>query len=209
MWFPRRLTRTRRAHRIPARRQLTVELLEDRCLPTSGLSAALVADIVPGGGSSNPVALVPGNGTLFFIADDGAHGPEVWKCDGAADGTVLVKDINPGSAGSLNPVNSRLFNLGGTLYFSADDGVHGEELWTSDGTADGTVLVKDINPGSAGSYPNRLTMVNGVVYFSCNDGVHDFELWRSDGTETGTFLVKDINPGSGRPRLDFLTNLDG
>ena len=42
--------------------------------------------------------------------------------------------------------------IGSTAYFTADDGVHGEELWKSDGTAAGTVLVKDINPGSAGSY---------------------------------------------------------
>ena len=44
--------------------------------------------------------------------------------------------------------------VNGTLFFAADDGVHGRELWKSDGTAAGTVLVKDINPGSIGSYPS-------------------------------------------------------
>jgi ELWxxDGT repeat protein len=45
----------------------------------------------------------------------------------------------------------------GTLYFIADDGVSGEELWKTDGTDAGTVLVKDINPGAGGSGPDRLT----------------------------------------------------
>ena len=57
----------------------------------------------------------------------------------------LVKDINPGSASFRLPAS--LTNVGGTLFFSADDGTHGSELWKSDGTAAGTVLVKDINPG--------------------------------------------------------------
>ena len=46
--------------------------------------------------------------------------------------------------------------VGDTLFFTADDGVNGNELWKSDGTEAGTVLVKDINPGSGSSspYPN-------------------------------------------------------
>src|SRR6266542_348424 len=140
MWFPKRFTRTPHAHRQPARRRLTVEALEDRCLPASGLSAALVADLLPGGVGSNPSTLLPVNGTSFFVADDGVHGQELYKSDGTAAGTVLVKDVNPGS-GSSGP--DTLTNLGGTLYFSADDGSHGRELWTSDGTTAGTVLIKD------------------------------------------------------------------
>ena len=54
----------------------------------------------------------------------------------------------PGSYGS-NP--QYLTNVGGTLFFTANDGINGTELWKSDGTAAGTVLVKDINPGSDGS----------------------------------------------------------
>ena len=87
--------------------------------------------------------------------------------------------------------------MGGTLFFAADDGVHGSELWRSDGTETGTVLVTDINPGASDGFPRYLTEVGGTLFFTARDGVHGQELWRSDGTETGTVLVRDINAGGG------------
>ena len=39
--------------------------------------------------------------------------------------------------------------MGGTLYFRATDGAHGFELWKSDGTPDGTQMVKDINQSAS------------------------------------------------------------
>ncbi|NCQ87286.1 MAG: hypothetical protein GPJ00_24105, partial [Microcystis aeruginosa W13-18] len=110
----------------------------------------------------------------FFTADDSVNGTELWKSDGTAAGTVLVKDINPGSS------SSNLQNLtvvGSTLFFSAYDGVNGTELWQSDGTAAGTVLVGDIRPGSYGSNPNYLTAVGNTLYFRAYDGVNGQELW--------------------------------
>jgi len=61
-----------------------------------------------------------------------------------ANEPLLFKDINPGS-GSSSPYN--LTNINGTLYFTADDGTNGYELWKSDGTSAGTFQLKDINPG--------------------------------------------------------------
>ncbi len=100
----------------------------------------------------------------------------------------LVTSITPGSFSTLKIV-------GNTSFFAANDGIHGHELWKTDGTAGGTSMVKDINPGSAGSSPSALVVIGGIMYFSANDGVHGDELWKSDGTEAGTVLVKDINPG--------------
>ena len=68
-------------------------------------------------------------GTLFFTANDGGNGVELWKSDGT----------DPGARPDLD----NLTNVNGTLFFTADDGVHGRELWKSDGTAAGTVLVKN------------------------------------------------------------------
>ncbi len=156
--------------------------------------ANLVKDIWPGISGSEPSELTSVNDTLYFYADDGTNGQELWKSDGTAGGTVIVKDIWPGS--SSQPRG--LTNVNGTLYFFANDGIHGRELWKSDGTAAGTVLVKDINPSSGSSHVGIFPInVNGTLYFAADDGTHGAELWKSDGTAAGTLLVKDINPGSG------------
>src|SRR5882672_7057292 len=78
------------------------------------------------------------------------------------------------------------------LFFAASDGVSGVELWKTNGTDVGTVLVKDINPGPGNSAPLGFTVFNGALYFAANDGASGFELWKTDGTPGGTLLVKDI-----------------
>ena len=75
--------------------------------------------------------------------------------------------------------------MNGTLFFTANDGTNGRELWKSDGTAAGTVLVKDINPGIAGSNPDNLTAVDDRLFFAANDGTNGDELWRSNGNAAG------------------------
>jgi ELWxxDGT repeat protein len=102
---------------------------------------------------------------------------------------VRVKDINPGAASSFL---SGLVNLNGKLFFAATDGSNGFELWTSDGSPAGTVLVKDIYPGSAGSLDGTwLTNVNGTLYFAAADPT-SYGLWQSDGTAAGTKRVPDL-----------------
>jgi ELWxxDGT repeat protein len=186
----------------------------------------LVKDIQPGtfpGGQLRnglPQFLTNLNGTLVFGADDGINGRELWKSDGTGAGTVLLKDINPG-AGSAVPFETSPFesgptsffnNVNGMLFFRADDGTTGRELWKSDGTAAGTVRVKDINPGTPGSAPQFLTDVNGTLFFSANDGTHGQELWKSNGTAAGTSLVENIftaGDGSGGSFPAELTNVNG
>ena len=164
---------------------------------------ALVKDIFSGYSSSWPSNLTNVNGTLFFTANDGTSGVELWKSDGTAAGTVMVKDIFPGASSgyyggshphSSNPRN--LTNVNGTLFFTADDGANGVELWKSDGTAAGTVLVKDIVADGDSSSPAGLTNVNGTLFFAADDGTYGRELWKSNGTEAGTVLVKDIFSGN-------------
>jgi ELWxxDGT repeat protein len=143
-------------------------------------------------GSSFPNNFIAIDHLVYFTANDGTHGQELWKSDGTEDGTVMLKDVNPGINGS--GINNFVV-MNDNLYFSADDGVHGEELWKSDGTEDGTVMVKDIYPGE-GSYINSLTAVNGVLYFTPDKTPESgVQLWKSDGTEAGTVMVKDIYPG--------------
>ena len=81
------------------------------------------------------------------------------------------------------------------MLFAANDGVHGNELWSSDGTLAGTVLVKDLNTVGEDSNTSELVVVNGMGYFIADDGIHGRELWKTDGTSAGTMLVRDIVAG--------------
>lgn len=113
-------------------------------------------------------------GYLYFAADDGAHGVELWRTDGTATGTVLFRDIGLGPT-SGNP--RELVVARGKLYFTADDAFTGSELWVSDGSTGGTRMVQDIAPHAASSSPADLTVVGDLLYFSADDGVTGRELW--------------------------------
>ncbi|MES1243509.1 MAG: ELWxxDGT repeat protein [Acidobacteriota bacterium] len=116
-------------------------------------------------------------GRVYFGASDPAHGDELWSTDGTPEGTALVKDIAPGLLGSF-PRSLTVWN--GRLWFRARDlggMAHGMELWSTDGTADGTQLVQDLSPGPSWSLPQELTVAGGSLYFSAHDGEHGRELW--------------------------------
>jgi ELWxxDGT repeat protein len=247
-----------------------------------------VADINMGlSKGSHPRYLTNYNNTIFFSADNATNNQELWKTGGTTATTSLVKDLNPGPAGS-SPRGFKVMN--GSLYFVATNGTeillwttdgtpvntqqvssvdilynifsnnslllfagksaNGYELWTSDGSSGGTQELVDINTGSEDSYPSCFTLLgtkvlfgahngttyspyitdgtalgtellapinivgttsaafeytgkeetyiceyNGEAYFAAEDASHGYELWKTDGTPTGTVIVKDIAPG--------------
>ncbi|MCP9934861.1 cadherin-like domain-containing protein [Cyanobium sp. Candia 9D4] len=139
------------------------------------------------------------NGKAVFIANDGVNGSELWVSDGTPSGTRLLKDIQPGgvnSNGALAAGPGALFN--GELYFRGTTTAEGAELWKTDGTEAGTVLVADINPGTGGSNVSLLFsgVLNGRLYFQASTPGEGLELWSTDGTAAGTSRVADINPGT-------------
>jgi ELWxxDGT repeat protein len=122
------------------------------------------------GGDSFPKDLIVFNNALFFAADDGIHGWELWKYDGV--NAILVGDLN--ESGDSFPDSLTVFN--GALYFSATTPSTGYELWKCDGQ--NIVLAADVNPGSGDSYPRSFTPFGQeLVFTAAGDGASDWELW--------------------------------
>ena len=138
----------------------------------------LLKDINPGTGSSAPFFRALCGDVIFFSASDGSHGQELWKSDGTAKGTVMVKDINPGLSGSMpDAYPNRAICDGTQLLFSASDGMHGRELWESDGTAKGTHMIKDFIPGPSSSNPEDFVLAGKYIYFKITDPIRGVSLW--------------------------------
>ena len=123
---------------------------------------------------------------------------ELWITDGTPLGTHSFASFGSGAISNLKTIGARLF-------FVVNDGVYGQELWTTETqTISGSLvtfptMVKDIWPGSeGGSFPDELTNVNGALYFDATDREQGQQIWKSDGTAAGTMMVKDISPISAR-----------
>lgn len=134
-------------------------------------------------------------GKEFLFLGLGAEGVELWRTDGSAAGTSLVKDIRPGPTASGI---QELTVLGGKAYFSANDGQAGRELWVTDGSSQGTQMVRDLTPGSRSTSMGGLRATATRLVFAANaDAATGYELYQSDGTAAGTTLLKDLQPGTG------------
>lgn len=127
------------------------------------------------------------------------------------DSTMWSTDANPDNTIQLSPViryneTGAAGLLSNKFIFRGSTPVTGSEVYISDGTQGGTVLLKDINPGTGSADPRNFTLLNGFLYFTANDGSHGRELWRTNGTSAGTTLVKDIEPGVGSSFNIAMTN---
>jgi ELWxxDGT repeat protein len=185
--------------------------------------ATLITDLrSTGSDGSAPSGYFPFNGYLYFRAFTPNTGYELYRTDGTPNGTVLFKNFSiqgdgiPTNTSTAYAMNGP-YQVGSVFYFAATDDKNGTELWKSDGTAAGTVLVKDINLSGGSSNPNGFVAVGSMLYFKADDGVNGEELWQSDGTDEGTVMVKNINTteevGSGitymtalGPKLIFFAN---
>jgi len=161
----------------------------------------LVKDINPGVAASQPALSVSTNNEttmailgnyIYFPAVTPTEGCELWKTDGTAANTSLVKDIVAGTASGIDSNFFEITSTGTVLLFKAQTATTGHELWSSTGTAASTNLLKDIDAGTASANPRVFNRFNNIFLFTVtsSDGATT-EIWRTDGTAAGTVRIKD------------------
>jgi len=147
---------------------------------------ALVRDIntFPTAVSSNPAYLGTLGGYSYLAATDGTHGIEVWKTDGTAAGTTLLKDIAEGAASS-NPTHFAV--VGSRAYFTAATLQPTQtSIWVTDGTSAGTHTLTSTALGINYPSPTIIGALGSKVLFVTSN-----TLWASDGTDSGTAKLAD------------------
>ena len=141
---------------------------------TSGAagSVELLAQFLSLSFAPNAATTAEPQSSLLFLAEDDAHGAELWRSDGTAAGTSLVRDIAEGleSSGPHGFVRAL-----GRTWFTASDAAHGAELWSSDGTENGTRLEADVEPGPRGFVPLGLAPAGERLVF--RSSLRPSELW--------------------------------
>lgn len=167
----------------------------DGTVPLQNRVPRRVKDIRLGVDGANPALLTAIQGRLYFTADDGVHGRELWVSDGTEAGTRMVRDIREGSLGS-EPTN--ITAIKGQVAFVAEDESSGRELWETDGTTAGTKRVADIVPGPVGSFPKSLHWIEDYLYFSAYTPEVGLELFGYDLTEPPDLAVDVINVSGGQ-----------
>jgi ELWxxDGT repeat protein len=150
----------------------------------------------PGAGPGPYAVWIPSLRRLFFGADDGIHGNELWTSDGTALGTSMVADLVAGP-GDAAPSGFAFFR--GEVFFSARDGQGGGGLWKTDGTARGTVEVWTTGSG----FPYDLAPVGGRLIFFIYRRDFGLDLWASDGTSRGTARATELPPAGGPYSIDY------
>lgn len=167
-----------------------------------------IAEINPDG-TSAPGMFNIVDGTLFFAANDPAHGFELWALDDPFGQPRLVKDIQTGPSSSLLNTSAEDFAvLNGELYFPAFTDESGGEVWASDGTEQGTRLVGDVVPGAGSSNPEELVAFDGAIFFRAFTAKFGRELWRLD-PNGALALVSDTLKGEPSAFPSLLTVSNG
>jgi len=126
-----------------------------------------------------------------------------------AQTATLTRDIRGGvSSGSLG-FGSPLAETAvpGKAFFYDDTDLH--DMWATDGTAAGTLVLRDVCLGPCGSYPAMLGTLNGVLLWGQQSNDRKPQLWRSDGTRGGTFRLLDSPLRSGPGETSYLTSTGG
>ena len=184
----------RKKSTIMALIQILITILYFLTTVNAAMELNLLKDINSGTGSSFPRCMASINSKVYFQADDGTRGSELWKTDGTTSGTEFVKAFKTGSDSGYP---CYFTELGNKMIFQADTVAFGSEIHVMQSNEQvwlGTI--KDINPGTANSNPGPFFEVGGNLLFSAVSADEGSELWKTDGTNSSTEIVKDIDAGT-------------
>ncbi|MCB9882333.1 MAG: hypothetical protein H6834_11130 [Planctomycetes bacterium] len=170
-----------------------------------GGAPRLLADLEPGTSGSFAGLLAQAETWSLVIARTSALGSEPYAWNHANATVTLLRDIHP--TGSSSPTSAAA--IGNRIVFSAEDPVNGTELWVSDGSPAGTILLRDIDQGSGHSRPSGFTLYRDRVLFTARTATSGTELWVTNGTAAGTTLLLDIEPGPNSSSPSFHGEFDG
>jgi len=159
------------------------------------------------GGSTNISTIIPAQDFVYVITSDITFSPttastdKIWKSDGTIAGTSLVYAFQTASGltnvGVYYSVASHKKNYsveGNTLYFSAYDATNGKELWKTDGTPEGTIMLKDVKVGTGSSQTSGFCKIPGTTLFIAQSVGFESKLWKTDGTTAGTEQIPVAEP---------------
>lgn len=173
---------------------------------TDGTAAGTIG-ISALGGSTNISTIIPTQDFVYIITSDVTFSPsiastdKIWKSDGTSLGTSLVYAFQtaPGlsNLGTYYSVLTHKKNYavdGNTLYFSAYDSTNGKELWKTNGTASGTIMLKDIRTGTASSQTSGFCKIPSTTLFIAQSVALENKLWKTNGTTVGTEQIPVAEP---------------
>jgi len=167
------------------------------------------------GSEAGTISLATGNITasvvysnLFYAvgSDFSANSNFLLRTNGLVGNTEKIVDLG-GQPGDLS-ITSAIPVLADQFILPIHTTENGQEVGISNRLQSGTLLLKDINPGTTGSEPKAWTLLNNKIIFLADDGAHGMELWITDGTTGGTTLLKDCRPGTGDALLLSNSQLD-
>ena len=163
------------------------EVRESLRICSEQLYQGIVGDLNLGvtNGHSSTCSQISFSNKVLTSGNNGINGCELWMLD--VDNTpLLLKDIHSSGdsiPGKILGIQSMETERGLRFVFDADDGIHGRELWVTDGTSSGTLMVGDIETGDGIDYSSEITQwMNGVVFTT--NGQQGQRMWWTNGSVT-------------------------
>lgn len=127
---------------------------------------------------------------------------QLWSTRQSTNDNGTITNTLLATIGSTNSYNIDIAFIAqlpnGKLLFTANDGTHGKELWVTNGTAAGTLILRDIYAGNSSGIATNFEykVIGNLLYFAANDGINGEELWVTNGTAAATLKAKDFRTGS-------------